>query len=60
VNWLFDNLRWDIEDDLAKIVGPAPAREMARLGGVIATGLREAVTGVGALAERMRRGGPAA
>jgi ubiquinone biosynthesis protein UbiJ len=59
VNWLFDHLRWDIEDDLAKIVGPAPAREMARLGGVIATGLRDAVNGVGSLAQRIRRGGPA-
>jgi ubiquinone biosynthesis accessory factor UbiJ len=60
VNWLFDNLRWDIEDDLAKIIGPAPARELARLGGVIATGLRDAVNGVGSMAARMRRGGPAA
>lgn len=59
VNWLFDNLRWDIEDDLAKVVGPMPAREMARLGRSVATGLRDAVGTVGALAARVRRGGPA-
>ena len=60
VNWLFDHLRWDIEDDLAKIVGPAPAHELARLARGAATGLRDAVTGVGAMAARLRRGGPAA
>ncbi len=43
VNWLFDNLRWDLEDDLAKIVGPAPAHEIARLGRGIAKGLSDAV-----------------
>lgn len=43
LNWLFDNLRWDIEDDLARIVGQAPARELARLAGGVAAGLREAV-----------------
>jgi ubiquinone biosynthesis protein UbiJ len=43
LNWLFDNLRWDVQDDLAKIVGPAPAREIARVAGGIAAGVREAV-----------------
>ncbi len=57
VNWLFDTLRWDIEDDLAKIVGPAPAHEMARLGRAIATGLRDAVNTAGAMAARGRRDG---
>ena len=32
VNWLIDNLRWDVEDDLARLVGDAPAREIARFG----------------------------
>ena len=57
VNWLFENLRWDIEDDLAKIVGPAAAREMARLGRAVATGLRDAVNTVGAMAARRRGAG---
>ena len=43
LNWLFDNLRWDVQDDLARIVGQAPAREFARLGAGVAAGLREAV-----------------
>jgi len=43
LNWLFDNLRWDVQDDLARVVGPAPAREIARLAGGIAAGVREAV-----------------
>ena len=60
VNWLFDHLRWDVEDDLAKIVGPTPAHELARLARGAATGLRDAVAGVGAMAARLRRGGPAA
>jgi ubiquinone biosynthesis accessory factor UbiJ len=25
VNWLFENLRWDLGDELARLVGPAPA-----------------------------------
>lgn len=32
VNWLIDNLRWDIEDDLAGVVGPLPARQLAQFG----------------------------
>ena len=43
LNWLFDNLRWDMQDDLARVVGPAPAREIARVAGGIAAGMREAV-----------------
>lgn len=57
VNWLFDNLRWDLEDDLAKVVGDAPARELAKFGGSVATALREAVRGIGSLASRLRRAG---
>lgn len=26
VNWLFENLRWDLGDELSRLVGPAPAR----------------------------------
>jgi ubiquinone biosynthesis accessory factor UbiJ len=56
VNWLFDNLRWDVEDDLARIVGQGPARELARLGQGIAGALREAVRTIGGLASRLRPG----
>lgn len=28
ISWLMDNLRWDVEDDLAKVVGAMPARQL--------------------------------
>ena len=58
LNWLFDNLRWDVQDDLASIVGPVPAREITRIGGGIATGLREAVRVLGGVVQR-KSGAPA-
>jgi ubiquinone biosynthesis accessory factor UbiJ len=57
LNWLFDNLRWDVQDDLARIVGPAPAREIARVGGAVAAAMRVAARSVGGLVARGR--GPA-
>lgn len=32
MHWLMDNLRWDIEDDLAGLVGPLAARQLAQFG----------------------------
>ena len=52
LNWLFDNLRWDVQDDLARIVGQAPAREIARVGNGIAAGMREAAKAVSGLVAR--------
>jgi ubiquinone biosynthesis protein UbiJ len=43
VSWLIDNLRWDIEDDLANIVGAGPAHQIARAGGLVARGFSAAV-----------------
>lgn len=43
VSWVIDNLRWDVQDDLARLVGQAPARELARIGALLGGGLREAV-----------------
>jgi ubiquinone biosynthesis protein UbiJ len=37
-----DNLRWDIEDDLAGIVGPMAARQLAQFGRT----LRRALSGM--------------
>ena len=39
VNWLIENLRWDMQDDLARIVGDAPARELGKFGGAVAKAL---------------------
>ncbi len=52
LNWLFDNLRWDVQDDLATIVGPAPAREIGRIAAAIASALREAVRTLSGLVGR--------
>ena len=40
LNWLIDNLRWDLEADLARLLGPLPARQLACLGAALAAGLR--------------------
>jgi ubiquinone biosynthesis accessory factor UbiJ len=40
LNWLIDNLRWDVEDDLARVVGDAPAHQIATLSRAFAGGLR--------------------
>ena len=42
VSWLMKNLRWDIEDDLAGIVGPLPARQLGQFG----RALRRTLSGV--------------
>lgn len=57
LNWLIDNVRWDIEDDLARAVGQAPAREIARIAGGVALALRGAAQAVGALVRRGRGDG---
>jgi ubiquinone biosynthesis protein UbiJ len=54
VNWLFDNLRWDLEDDLARVIGDAPARELSRFGRSVAGAMREAVRTIGSVASRLR------
>lgn len=41
IDWLIDNLRWDLQDDLARFVGDAPARQLARVGGWFAGALRQ-------------------
>lgn len=35
-NWLIDHVRWDIEDDLAAITGPAVAHQLGRFGRAVA------------------------
>ena len=40
VNWLIANVRWDVEDDLARVIGDAPAREIVRWGRAAAAALR--------------------
>jgi len=41
IDWLIDNLRWDVQDDLARIVGEGPARQLAKVGGWLAAAVRQ-------------------
>ena len=56
LNWLFDNLRWDVQDDLGRIVGAAAAREIARVAGGVAGAVRQLVRTVAGVAGRGRGG----
>jgi ubiquinone biosynthesis protein UbiJ len=40
VNWLADHVRWDVEEDLARILGDAPAHALGDAARSIATALR--------------------
>ena len=52
LDWLIDNLRWDLQDDLARIVGDAPARQLGKIGGWLAGALREGAKALRDLAAR--------
>ncbi len=52
VSWLIDNLRWDLEDDLARIAGQSAAHQMARVGRAIAAALRAVAGRLSAVAAR--------
>ena len=54
VNWLIQNLRWDVAADLERFFGPAVAQQLSRLGGAVATALRTAIAGAGSLRDRLR------
>ncbi len=55
VSWLIDHLRWDVQDDLARLVGDGPAMQLMRVGKAVAGGLRDAArTLAQAAADRWR------
>jgi len=41
INWLADHLRWDVEEDLARILGDAPANALVQTARRMAAALRE-------------------
>jgi ubiquinone biosynthesis protein UbiJ len=43
VNWLVDHVRWDVEDDLARLIGDVPAHAVANGARRLAEGLRRFV-----------------
>lgn len=52
VDWLIQNLRWDLASDLERVFPPALAAGLVRSGAMLAQGLRAAVQGVGTLRAR--------
>jgi ubiquinone biosynthesis protein UbiJ len=44
INWLVDHVRWDTEEDLARLIGDAPAHALAQAGRRVAQSLRAFVT----------------
>ncbi len=56
VNWLMQNLRWDVAADLERLFGPAVAQQLHMLGRALAGGVRLASQGVVGLANRLRPG----
>ncbi|OUM01354.1 ubiquinone biosynthesis accessory factor UbiJ [Variovorax sp. JS1663] len=40
VNWLVDHVRWDVEDDLARLIGDVPAHAIATGAGRVVDALR--------------------
>ncbi len=41
VNWLVDHVRWDVEEDLARLVGDVPARAIGQVARRIGDALRD-------------------
>ncbi len=41
MSWLAEHLRWDVEEDLSRVVGDGPAHAIADIGGAVARGLRD-------------------
>ena len=45
VNWLVDHVRWDLEEDIAKVMGDAPAHALGQAARGMAKALRQFVGG---------------
>lgn len=59
VSWLVEHLRWDLQDDLARLVGDGPAAQLARIATAVASGLRDAMRSVAQTAsDRWRPSAP--
>ena len=45
IQWLVDNVRWDVEADLDRLFGPVVAGQLGRMGSALAQGLRRLARG---------------
>jgi ubiquinone biosynthesis protein UbiJ len=41
VNWLVDHVRWDLEEDISRVIGDAPAHALGQAARGMATALRQ-------------------
>ncbi|MFX9915838.1 hypothetical protein ABTP64_18690, partial [Acinetobacter baumannii] len=44
INWIVDHVRWDLEEDLARVVGDGPAHAAVQAVKSLARGLKDFVT----------------
>ncbi len=54
VNWLLQNLRWDVAADMERLFGPAVAYPLHRLGSALARALRSALEVAPGIVQRSR------
>lgn len=45
VNWLVEHVRWDLEEDLSRLLGDAPAHALGQVAGAMAQALRQLLAG---------------
>ena len=53
INWLVDHVRWDVEDDLARVIGDVPAHAIGNAARKVVAALRQFI-------DKAARTGPAA
>ena len=54
VNWLLQNLRWDVAADLERLFGPQVAGVLHPVGRMLGQGLRTALQGLSSIGESLR------
>ena len=54
VNWLLQNLRWDVAADLDRLFGPQLAQPLHQVGRMLASALRTALQGASTLGDQWR------
>ena len=54
VNWLLQNLRWDMAAELERFFGPVVAQQLHQMGSALARGLRAGLKGAADLGGRLR------
>ncbi len=56
INWLADHIRWDIEEDLSRVIGDVPAHMLGRAARGMAAALRPFVAGASSAAKGAGQG----